>query len=68
MRLKINARKAQNKPASRVSARAVEIHLIKFETALDELHQKYFKNAEAERIRMDRYREFLQFLLKEREF
>ena len=47
---------------------AVEIQLIKFETALDELHQKYFKNAEAERIRMDRYREFLQFLLKEREF
>jgi hypothetical protein len=47
---------------------AVEIQLIKFETALDELHQKYFKNAEAERIRMDRYREFLQFLLKERDF
>ena len=47
---------------------AVEIHLIKFETALAALHQKYFKNADAERIRMDHYREFLQFLLKEREF
>tara|TARA_X000000950_G_scaffold251569_1_gene313026 strand:- start:652 stop:1503 length:852 start_codon:yes stop_codon:yes gene_type:complete len=44
----------------------VEIQLIKLETALDELHQKYFKNAEAERTRMDRYREFLQFLLEER--
>ncbi len=47
---------------------AVESHLIKFETVLDELHQKYFKNAKAQRIRVDRYREFLQFLLKEREF
>ena len=32
------------------------------------LHQQYFKNAKAQRIRVDRYREFLQFLLKEREF
>jgi hypothetical protein len=47
---------------------AVESHLIKFETVLDELHQQYFKNAKAQRIRVDRYREFLQFLLKEREF
>lgn len=47
---------------------AVEGHLIKFETVLDDLHRQYFKNAKAQRIRVDRYREFLQFLLKEREF
>ncbi|MGB1118132.1 MAG: hypothetical protein ACPG30_05435 [Parvibaculales bacterium] len=47
---------------------AVEIQLAKFETVLDGLHQQYFKNAKAQRIRVDRYREFLQFLLKEREF
>ena len=47
---------------------AVEIQLVKFETVLDDLHQQYFKNAKAQRIRVDRYREFLQFLLKEREF
>ena len=38
---------------------AVESNLIKFETVLDELHQQYFKNAKARRIRVDRYREFL---------
>ena len=47
---------------------AVESHLIKFETVLDELHQQYFKNAKAQRIRVDRYREFLQFLSKSANF
>ena len=53
---------------SQTARDAVESHLIKFETVLDDLHQQYFKNAKAQRIRVDRYREFLQFLLKEREF
>jgi plasmid stabilization system protein ParE len=44
----------------------MEMMLVKFETSLVDLHKRYFHNAEAERERLARYREFLQFMLDER--
>ena len=44
----------------------MEVMLVKFETSLTELHSRYFHNAESERERLARYREFLQFMLDER--
>ncbi len=44
----------------------MEVMLVKFETSLTDLHTRYFQNAEMERDRLHRYREFLQFLLDER--
>ena len=45
----------------------MEVMLVKFETSLMDLHSRYFHNAESERERLGRYREFLQFMLDERE-
>ena len=44
----------------------MEIMLVKFEASLGELQSRYFQNAEVEKDRLARYREFLQFLLDER--
>jgi hypothetical protein len=44
----------------------MEVMLVKFETSLTDLHSRYFNNAESERERLARYREFLQFMLDER--
>lgn len=44
----------------------MEMMLVKFETSLVNLHTRYFHNAESERERLARYREFLQFMLDER--
>lgn len=44
----------------------MEIMLVKFEASLGELQSRYFQNAELEKDRLARYREFLQFLLDER--
>lgn len=44
----------------------MEMMLVNFENSLTDLHGRYFANAEDERARLERYREFLQFLLAER--
>ena len=44
----------------------MEIMLVKYEASLSDLHKRYFDNAQIERDRLNRYREFLQFLLDER--
>ncbi len=44
----------------------MEMLLVKFEHNLGTLYQRYFENAENERARLQRYRDFLQFLLDER--
>lgn len=44
----------------------MEIMLVKFEASLAELQTRYFQSAETEKQRLNRYREFLQFLLDER--
>lgn len=44
----------------------MEIMLVKYENSLSDMHKKYFDNAQTERERLGRYREFLQFLLDER--
>ena len=44
----------------------MEVMLVKFEASLGELQSRYFQNAELEKDRLARYREFLQFLLDER--
>ena len=44
----------------------MEIMLVKYEASLTDLHKRYFDNAQGERERLNRYREFLQFLLDER--
>ncbi len=44
----------------------MEIMLVKFEASLAELQTRYFQSAETEKERLNRYREFLQFLLDER--
>jgi uncharacterized protein YdcH (DUF465 family) len=44
----------------------MEMMLVKYEGSLSEMHHRYFQNAQSERERLGRYREFLQFLLDER--
>lgn len=44
----------------------MEMMLVKYEASLAEMHDRYFQNAQSERERLGRYREFLQFLLDER--
>lgn len=44
----------------------MEMMLVKYEASLSDLHKRYFDNAQIERDRLNRYREFLQFLLDER--
>lgn len=44
----------------------MEMLLVKYEASLTEMHNRYFQNAQSERDRLARYREFLQFLLDER--
>lgn len=51
---------------SKMARDEMEIMLVKFETSLADLQRRYFANAESEKERLGRYREFLQFLLDER--
>lgn len=51
---------------SKLARDEMEIMLVKFETSLSDLQRRYFANAESEKERLGRYREFLQFLLDER--
>lgn len=51
---------------SKLARDEMEIMLVKFETSLADLQRRYFANAESEKERLGRYREFLQFLLDER--
>jgi hypothetical protein len=44
----------------------MEIQILKFEDELKQIQQKYFENAVTDRDRLDRYREFLKYLLTER--
>ncbi len=44
----------------------LEIEILKFEDELKQMQQKYFKNAANDGDRLDRYREFLKYLLSER--
>jgi hypothetical protein len=44
----------------------MELMLVKFEASLSALQSRYFQTAEAEKDRLSRYRDFLQFLLDER--
>ena len=44
----------------------MEIKILKFEDDLKEIQQKYFENAVTDSDRLDRYREFLKYLLTER--
>ena len=44
----------------------MEMMLVKYEASLSDMHNRYFQNAQSERDRLNRYREFLQFLLDER--
>ncbi|MBL6761474.1 MAG: hypothetical protein ISQ19_02130 [PS1 clade bacterium] len=44
----------------------LEFEILKFEDELKQMQQKYFKNAANDGDRLDRYREFLKYLLSER--
>ena len=44
----------------------MEIQILKFEDELKQIQQKYFENAVTDGDRLDRYREFLKYLLTER--
>ena len=44
----------------------MEIKILKFEDDLKQMQQKYFENAVTDSDRLDRYREFLKYLLTER--
>ncbi|MBL71137.1 MAG: hypothetical protein CML95_06320 [Rhodobiaceae bacterium] len=44
----------------------MEIKILKFEDDLKQIQQKYFENAVTDSDRLDRYREFLKYLLTER--
>ena len=44
----------------------MEIKILQFEDELKQIQQKYFENAVTDSDRLDRYREFLKYLLTER--
>ena len=44
----------------------MEIKILQFEDELKQIQQKYFENAVTDSDRLDRYREFLKYLLSER--
>jgi len=44
----------------------MEIQVLKFEDELKSIQQKYFENTVTDGDRLDRYREFLKYLLTER--
>jgi hypothetical protein len=44
----------------------MEIQVLKFEDELKAIQQRYFENTVTDGDRLDRYREFLKYLLTER--
>jgi hypothetical protein len=62
----INEQLAQLESQNSLLRDEMEIKILQFEDELKQIQQKYFENAVTDGDRLDRYREFLKYLLSER--